>query len=106
MAKRLMQLAEEEVLARGCHAIPLDMHDFQARSFYERPGYVQSGELPDFSVDHSRTFLKKALGTYGAMQAVEFGCIDCPLSSDMIVPCGSRAADRSLARLGPHTLIA
>lgn len=41
MGKRLMQLAEEEALARGCHGVLLDTHAFQARSFYELPGYVQ-----------------------------------------------------------------
>ncbi len=63
MSKRLMQLAEEEALARGCHGVSLDTHDFQARQFYERPCYVQFGELPDFPVGQSKIFLKKALGT-------------------------------------------
>lgn len=58
-----MRLAEEEALARGCHGVLLDTHDFQARSIYERPDYVQSGELPDFPVGHSKIFLEKAPGT-------------------------------------------
>jgi GNAT superfamily N-acetyltransferase len=56
---RLMQLAEEEALARGCHSAWLDTHDFQARPFYERLGYVRFAELADFPVGHSKIFLKK-----------------------------------------------
>src|ERR1700758_690344 len=40
VGKRLMQLAEEEALSRGCHSAWLDTHDFQAQPFYERIGYV------------------------------------------------------------------
>ncbi|EDZ98218.1 GCN5-related N-acetyltransferase [Burkholderia sp. H160] len=57
----LMQLAEEEALARGCHSAWLDTHDFQAQPFYERLGYVQFGELPDYPIGHSRIFLRKTL---------------------------------------------
>ncbi|WP_321873431.1 GNAT family N-acetyltransferase [Burkholderia ubonensis] len=59
---RLMQLAEQEAIARGCHGAWLDTHEFQARPFYERLGYVCFGELPDYPVGHSRIFLRKKLG--------------------------------------------
>ncbi|WP_407675312.1 GNAT family N-acetyltransferase [Paraburkholderia sprentiae] len=58
-----MQLAEEEALARGCHDVSLDTDDFQARSFYERPGYVQSANSLVFRWATLKPFLKKALGT-------------------------------------------
>ncbi|MDD2926629.1 GNAT family N-acetyltransferase, partial [Rhodoferax sp.] len=32
----LMQLAENESIARGCHSAWLDTFEFQARAFYER----------------------------------------------------------------------
>jgi GNAT superfamily N-acetyltransferase len=56
---RLMQLAEAEALARGCHSAWLDTHDFQASPFYERLGYVRFAELRDFPVGHSKIFLMK-----------------------------------------------
>ncbi|WP_084162594.1 GNAT family N-acetyltransferase [Paraburkholderia bannensis] len=58
---RLMQLAEKEARSRECHSAWLDTHDFQARPFYERLGYVQFAELPDFPIGHSKIFLKKSL---------------------------------------------
>ena len=58
---RLMQLAEMEALARGCHGAWVDTHDFQARPFYERLGYACFGELPDFPRGHARYFMKKRL---------------------------------------------
>ncbi|MEJ2630175.1 MAG: GNAT family N-acetyltransferase [Acidihalobacter sp.] len=58
---RLMQLAEEEALARGCHDAWLDTHEFQARAFYERLGYTCFGELPDYPRGHARFFMRKSL---------------------------------------------
>lgn len=58
---RLMQLAEAEALARGCHGAWVDTHDFQARPFYERLGYACFGELQDFPRGHARYFMKKRL---------------------------------------------
>ena len=58
---RLMQLAEEEAISRGCHSAWLDTHDFQAQPFYERLGYIAFGKLPDYPLGHSRIFLRKAL---------------------------------------------
>lgn len=56
---RLMQLAESEAVARGCHSGWLDTFEFQARGFYERMGYVCFGELPDYPKEFSRFFMKK-----------------------------------------------
>ncbi|MFM0643655.1 GNAT family N-acetyltransferase [Paraburkholderia bryophila] len=61
VGKHLMQLAEEEALSRDCHSAWLDTHDFQAKPFYERLGYVPFGELPDYPLGHSRIFLRKTL---------------------------------------------
>ncbi|MGI4984546.1 MAG: GNAT family N-acetyltransferase [Janthinobacterium lividum] len=58
---RLMQIAEEEALKRGCHSAWLDTHDFQAQPFYERLGYAEFARLPDYPMGHSRIFLKKTL---------------------------------------------
>ncbi len=57
----LMQRAETEAVARGCHGAWLDTFEFQARGFYERIGYVCFGELPDYPRGFSRYFMKKAL---------------------------------------------
>lgn len=61
LGTRLLQLAEEESLGRGCHGAWLDTFEFQARAFYERLGYVCFGELPDFPAGFSRFFMKKTL---------------------------------------------
>jgi len=58
---QLMQLAEQEAVARGCHSAWLDTHEFQARPFYERIGYVCFGELPNYPHGFSRVFMKKTL---------------------------------------------
>ncbi len=57
----IMQLAEREAIARGCHGAWLDTFEFQARGFYERIGYVCFGELPNYPAGFSRFFMKKAL---------------------------------------------
>ena len=58
---RLMQMAEQEAAARGCHSAWLDTFEFQARAFYERLGYACFGELPNYPNGFSRFFLRKAL---------------------------------------------
>ena len=58
---KLMQLAEREAMARGCHGAWLDTFEFQARAFYERIGYVCFGELPNYPSGFSRFFMKKEL---------------------------------------------
>ena len=60
---RMLALAEQEALRRGCHHVMLDTMSFQALPFYLKQGYTQWGALDDFPIGHSRYFLKKALGT-------------------------------------------
>jgi GNAT superfamily N-acetyltransferase len=57
----IMQLAEREAVARGCHAAWLDTFEFQAREFYIRNGYECFGELADFPKGFSRFFMRKTL---------------------------------------------
>ncbi len=47
IGRQLMELAET--------------HEFQARAFYERIGYVPFGQLSDYPLGFSRTFLQKRL---------------------------------------------
>lgn len=56
---RVMQLAEDEAIRRGCRGSYLDTFSFQARGFYERLGYVVFGALEDSPPGHSRFFMKK-----------------------------------------------
>ncbi|MDM0075758.1 GNAT family N-acetyltransferase [Variovorax sp. J2P1-59] len=58
---KLLQLAEAESMARDCHSAWLDTFEFQARTFYERIGYVCFGELPGYPTGFSRYFMKKQL---------------------------------------------
>jgi GNAT superfamily N-acetyltransferase len=61
VGSKLMQLAENEAVARGCHGAWVDTFEFQARGFYERMGYVCFGELADCPKGFSRFFMKKEL---------------------------------------------
>ena len=57
---KLIQLAEAEAVARGCHSVWLDTIEFQARGFYERLGYTCFGELKNYPTG-SRFFMSKRL---------------------------------------------
>lgn len=61
LGTRLVGLAEDEALRRGCHAAWLDTFSFQARGFYERLGYRVFGTLENYPPGHSRHFLQKTL---------------------------------------------
>lgn len=61
LGRQLMQRAEQEAVARGCHGAWLDTFEFQARGFYERLGYDCFGELSDYPPGFSRYFMKKTL---------------------------------------------
>jgi GNAT superfamily N-acetyltransferase len=58
---KLLQMAEQEALRRGCRHIFLDTMSFQAQPFYEKQGYSVFGLLEDLPDGHQRIFLKKDL---------------------------------------------
>ena len=62
LATRLLAMAEEEALRRGCHGAWLDTLNPAARDLYARLGYEVFGELKDYPVGSSRYFLQKKLG--------------------------------------------
>lgn len=61
LAGRMLALAEDEGRARGCHAAYIDTFSPVALKVYTRAGYVPFGELPNFPVGRTRTFLQKPL---------------------------------------------
>jgi GNAT superfamily N-acetyltransferase len=66
IATRLIAIAEDEARARDCHAAWLDTLNPSALRLYERLGYVRFGELQDFPMGQSRTFLQKRLASPSA----------------------------------------
>ena len=67
LGKKIMNMAEDEAVSRGCIGGWLDTFEFQARGFYEKLGYVCFGEIQDYPPGFSRFFMKKQLpgGTSG-----------------------------------------
>ena len=61
LARRLIARAEDEAVRRGCHSAWLDTLNAKALPLYESLGYVRFGELEDYPVGQSRTFLRKRL---------------------------------------------
>ncbi|MGN6102580.1 MAG: GNAT family N-acetyltransferase [Devosia sp.] len=61
LAGAMLEAAETEARARGCHGSYIDTFNPVALKAYRRAGYVPFGELPDFPRGRTRTFLSKAL---------------------------------------------
>jgi GNAT superfamily N-acetyltransferase len=61
LSERLLQMAEDEALRRGCHGAWIDTFNPVALRVYERHGYAVFGTLPDCPEGHSRWFLQKRL---------------------------------------------
>ena len=62
LARRILQLAEDEAVKRGCSGAWLDTYSFQALNFYRRAGFTVFGELKDYPAGHARYFLCKRYG--------------------------------------------
>lgn len=58
---KLMQMAEDEARAYGCHNVLLETFSFQARPFYERLGYQVIAQLSDYPPGHTQYFMRKSL---------------------------------------------
>ncbi|MER8367322.1 GNAT family N-acetyltransferase [Mesorhizobium sp. M0306] len=61
MAGRMLEAAEREAIARGCHGAWIDTFNPKAAKAYERQGYLPFGVLADFPIGRSRIFLQKKL---------------------------------------------
>jgi len=57
----LMQAAEREAAARGCHHVLLDTHSFQAPAFYQHLGYEVFAVLDEYPRHHRNYYLRKRL---------------------------------------------
>jgi GNAT superfamily N-acetyltransferase len=58
---RLLAIAEQEALRRGCASSRVNTYSFQARGFYERLGYRVVGQLDDFPPGGASYLLRKEL---------------------------------------------
>jgi len=61
MVGRMIAMAEDEAVERGCHSAWLDTFDAGGLALYQSLGYERFGELKDFPTGRSRTFLQKKL---------------------------------------------
>ena len=62
LGRRLMAMAEEEAVKRGCKHGIVDTMEFLAPEFFRNLGYNRVGEVPDWnSQGHSRLLLTKRL---------------------------------------------
>ena len=61
IAGRMLDAAEAEARARGCHGAWIDTFSPVGLKSYQRAGYVPFGELKDCPVGRTRTFLQKRL---------------------------------------------
>ncbi len=62
LGRALMLQAEEEALKRGCHLAYVDTFNFQAKGFYEKLGYREYGNLPQYAHKFTRHYLSKLIG--------------------------------------------
>jgi GNAT superfamily N-acetyltransferase len=58
---RLIKVAEDEAVSRGCHQAQLDTFDFQALEFYRKLNYEVFGMLDGYGGSHKRYYLRKNL---------------------------------------------
>lgn len=62
LGRRILRLAEEEAMRRGCRAAVVYTLSFQAPGFYERHGYRVFGTIDCEPPGTSRVFMTKSFG--------------------------------------------
>ena len=60
---KLLEAAEVEARAQGCHGVFLTTFSFQARPFYEKFGYEVVADIPDYPKGHTHHVLRKMLAS-------------------------------------------
>jgi GNAT superfamily N-acetyltransferase len=68
LGSRLLRMAEDEAVRRGCRGAVLYTISFQAPGFYERHGWREFGRIPCDPPGTSRVFMTKELAS-GAREA-------------------------------------
>lgn len=63
LGRRLIQQAEAQAIARGCHQAYLDTFSFQALGFYQKMGYRPYGQLAGYAHQFTRYYLAKPLSS-------------------------------------------
>jgi GNAT superfamily N-acetyltransferase len=63
LGTKLMDLIEQQALARRCELIVLESHDFQAPEFYRRRGFVATGSVEGYPRGHRNFTFVKTLRT-------------------------------------------
>jgi ribosomal protein S18 acetylase RimI-like enzyme len=58
---KLLRMAENEAIKRGCKHVDLDTMSWQARPFYQKQGYTVFATLDNYPEGHRRHFMKKDL---------------------------------------------
>jgi ribosomal protein S18 acetylase RimI-like enzyme len=58
---KLLRMAENEAVKRGCKHVDLDTMSWQARPFYEKHGYTVFATLDNYPEGYRRHFMKKDL---------------------------------------------
>jgi GNAT superfamily N-acetyltransferase len=58
---KLLKMAENEAVKRGCKHVDLDTFSWQARPFYEKHGYTLFATLDNYPKGHRKYFMKKDL---------------------------------------------
>ena len=61
LGSKLLEAAESEAKARGCHSVHVDTMTWQAPEFYKKHGYKIIGELNDIPVRNKKFHLIKEL---------------------------------------------
>ena len=61
LGRQLVEMAEAEARARGCHGVFLDSYSFQAPGMYEKLGYQAFGRLRNYPDGSERVFLSRTL---------------------------------------------